>query len=48
LSVLAKRSIALTPDAAKRSEEDSEVSQLDRWHDVAVTAKNLLDVFTDG
>jgi hypothetical protein len=46
-AVLAKRRIALSPEDEKRIETCSDVATLDRWHDRALDARAIADVFAD-
>lgn len=45
LRVLVTRGFAITPDVQARIDSTAEVSQLEAWHDAAVTAESIGDVF---
>ncbi len=47
LHVLARRGLALDAEAQARIEAESDLQRLQRWHDVAVTAKSVSEVFAD-
>ena len=48
LKVLDARSFPVSSDVRARIDGESDVSQLEAWHDAAVTAPTLGDVFRDG
>jgi len=46
--VLAARSLSVTPDVRARIEGESDLARLEAWHDAALTADSIADVFRDG
>ncbi len=46
--VLALRSLPVTPDVRARIDGETDVARLEAWHDAAVTAGAIGDVFRDG
>ncbi|HWO20441.1 MAG TPA: hypothetical protein VNO30_16845 [Kofleriaceae bacterium] len=46
--VLALRSLPVTPDVRARIDGEADVARLEAWHDAAVTAASIGDVFRDG
>jgi hypothetical protein len=46
--VLALRSLPVTPDVRVRIDGEADIARLAEWHDAAVTAATIGDVFRDG
>ena len=46
--VLALRSLPVTPDVRARIDGETDVARLEAWHDAAVTAGAIGDVYRDG
>jgi len=46
--VLALRSLPVTPDVRARIDGEPDVARIEAWHDAAVTAGSIGDVFQDG
>lgn len=45
--VLARRGFDVTPETQRKIDTEQNLARLERWHDVAVTAAALADVFSD-